>query len=88
MSYIGSMFSFDFTNFNVISILRCFNREFYLMLAISLIGSCPVVPRLKSLTGRSQTLGLMTDVLLLLLFFYSVCYMMGADFNPFIYFRF
>ena len=29
-----------------------------------------------------------TDVLLLLLFFYSVCYMMGADFNPFIYFRF
>ena len=88
MSYLSSMFSFDFSNFNVMDILRIFDNEFYLMFAVSLIGSCPVVPRLKGLISGNQVLMTLSDMLLLLLFFFSVCYMMGADFNPFIYFRF
>ncbi len=86
--YIASMFSFDFGHFNIMPILRCFNREFLSLFIISVIGSCPIIPAVKKRISQSQALGLVSDILLLGLFFYSVCYMMGTDFNPFIYFRF
>ncbi len=88
LGYLEAMFSFNFGNANVISILRCFDREFYFLLAVCIIGSCPIVPYIKSKIKDDALLMLGTDVLLLIVFLYSLCYMMGADFNPFIYFRF
>lgn len=87
-SYIRSMFSMNWSNLYQLEILDCLDREFWFLFLISLIGSLPVVPRWKKLARNNAAVGILSDILLLLLFAYGVCYMVSADFNPFIYFRF
>lgn len=86
--YIKAMFAFDFTYFNMLDILEGLDREFITLFLISLIGSLPVIPKLKEKFGGHQAVALAADMGLIFLFAWSVCYMVGADFNPFIYFRF
>lgn len=86
--YLKAMFAFDFGHFNVYQILECLDLEFVLMAAASLIGCLPFAPAWKARFGENQAVGLATDLGLFFLFACGVFYMVGADFNPFIYFRF
>lgn len=88
VAYIKAMFAFDFGHYNILGILQGLDREFLILLVISLIASMPVIPRLKAKYAENQGVGLAADLGLLALFACGVCYMVGADFNPFIYFRF
>ena len=82
------MFSFQFGHYNVLDILERMDREFWFLLLLSVIGSLPFLPKLKEKAGDSQAVGLAADIGLVVLFVCAVFYMVGADFNPFIYFRF
>lgn len=86
--YIKAMFAFDFGHYNVLAILECLDREFLVLFLLSLVGSLPLIPRLKQWAFKHQAVLLGAEIGLVLLFACSVFYMVGADFNPFIYFRF
>ena len=87
-AYLKAMFAFDFGHYNVYQILECFDREFLLMAVISLIGCLPLAPAWNARFRQKQAVGLITDLGLFAVFACAVLYMVGADFNPFIYFRF
>ena len=87
-TYLKAMFSFQFGHYNVLDILERMDREFWFRLLLSVIGSLPFLPKLKEKAGDSQAVGLAADIGLVVLFVCAVFYMVGADFNPFIYFRF
>lgn len=88
VTYIKTMFGFDFGHYNALAILEKLDREFFILFVISLIGSWPVIPKLRERFQGNQAVGLLADLGLLVMFASAVCYMVGADFNPFIYFRF
>lgn len=88
VTYIKAMFSMNFTHYNVLGILEAFDREFIFLFVLSVIGSMPFLPKLKAKVGNNQAVGLLADAGLVVMFVCAVFYMVGADFNPFIYFRF
>ena len=88
LAYIKAMFVFDFSNMHYLGITEYLDREFYALLILSLLGSLPVIPALQKRFGKYEVLGYVADMGLLGLFAFAVFYMVGADFNPFIYFRF
>lgn len=87
-TYIKAMFAFDFGHYNVLGILEGLDREFIFLFVLSVIGSMPCLPKMKARVGDNQAVGLLADVGLVAMFVLAVFYMVGADFNPFIYFRF
>lgn len=87
LTYIRTMFAFDFSPMYQYLITECLDREFFVMLAASIVGSMPVAQMGKTWRGKMVT-GLVMDLGLLVIFICAVFYMVGADFNPFIYFRF
>lgn len=87
-SYIRAMFAFDFTQMQRLNVAQCLDREFWTLFILSLLGSLPLIPWLKKKTANHPSIACAAEFGLLGLFAYGVCYMVGADFNPFIYFRF
>lgn len=87
-TYLKAMFSFQFSHYNVLEILECLDREFLFLFVLSVVGSMPLLPKLKAKAGDHQAIGLLADMGLVVMFVCAVFYMVGADFNPFIYFRF
>lgn len=86
--YIKAMFVFDLSNMHYLGITEYLDKEFYFLLAISLVGCLPIIPALQKRFGKYPALGCIADAGLLGIFAFAVFYMVGADFNPFIYFRF
>ena len=88
--YLKTMFMFDCSSINSLELLECFDREFVILFLLSLAGSLPLIPILKNQLKNHENVlvGIGADLGLLALFAYAVCYMVGTDFNPFIYFRF
>lgn len=88
--YLKIMFMFDCSSINSLELLECFDREFVILFLLSLAGSLPLIPILKNQLKNHENVlvGIGADLGLLALFAYAVCYMVGTDFNPFIYFRF
>lgn len=87
-TYLKSMFSLNLSHMHRLEVVECFDREFIFLFILSLIGSLPIVPALNKRFGNSQAAGFLSDIILTAIFAFAVCYMVGADFNPFIYFRF
>ena len=87
-TYLKSMFSLNLSHMHRLEVVECFDREFIFLFILSLIGSLPIVPALNKRFGNSQAAGFLSDIILTATFAFAVCYMVGADFNPFIYFRF
>lgn len=88
LMYIQAMFAFDFSDLHRLTVAECLDREFWVLFVLSLMGSLPVVPLLKKKFGNNPALACAAEFGLLGVFAFAVCYMVGADFNPFIYFRF
>lgn len=88
LAYIKAMFACDFSPMRCLDIVECLDQEFWFLFVLSLVGCLPVIPALKKRFGGSLVLGFIADIGLLGIFAFAVFYMVGADFNPFIYFRF
>ncbi len=86
--YIKTMFTLDFRNYGAVEILQAIDREFLTLFLLAVIGSVPLIPWLKEKTAGKRAVGAAADAGLLVMFAFGVFYMVGADFNPFIYFRF
>lgn len=87
-AYIKVMFALNFSDLHRLTVTECLDREFWFLFIVSLIGSLPLIPALKKRFGENPALCCIADIALLGVFAFAVCYMVGADFNPFIYFRF
>ena len=86
--YIKTMFTLDFRNYGAVEILQAIDREFLTLFLLAVIGSVPLIPWLKEKMAGKWAVGAAADAGLLVMFAFGVFYMVGADFNPFIYFRF
>lgn len=86
-AYLGCMFHSTVPLWNP-AILAHLTGEFAFFGTLAVLLSMPVYPYLrKKLAGRAWTVPTANAACWLLLGF-SVCYMVGSDYNPFIYFRF
>ena len=88
VNYIRAMFAFDFSGMQRLTVTECLTPLFWTLFVLSLFGSLPIIPKLKQAAEKNPTAACFAEMGLLGLFAYAVCYMVGADFNPFIYFRF
>ncbi len=88
LHYLRAMFAFDFSDLHRLTVTECLDREFWFLFVLSLIGSLPLIPVLRKKFSENAALGMLAEFGLLGSFAFAVCYMVGADFNPFIYFRF
>ncbi len=86
--YLKAMFAFDFSAVRSLGVMEALDREFWFLFALSVAGCFPVVPALRKRLEASLVLGWISDMVLSGIFAFAVFYMVGADFNPFIYFRF
>lgn len=87
-AYLRAMFACNFTDYGTFGLYELLDREYITMLVISLIISMPVVRTVLEKTKRSQVTALVSDIVIVGLFILAVLYMTGANYNPFIYFRF
>lgn len=86
--YLKDMFSFQmFGNLNRELLDFIANERFLVLLVGALLLCTPVFKEVeRRLTAYK--LRIAVDLSILIVFFLSVCEMMGSDYNPFIYFRF
>lgn len=81
LSYIKTMFGFDFTNSN--GVIYYFNRELIFTLLIALLFSVPFVKRIEKYIPE-----LVQNAIYCLLLVISTAYIAVNTYQPFIYFRF
>ena len=86
--YYKALFSFDFTNYGTFSIMEHIDKEYVLMLIISLIVCLPVGKTVREKIRGKEAAELTCDLMTVGVFLLAVLYMVGTNFNPFIYFRF
>lgn len=87
ISYIQAMFSFEFGNYQQLEVLRLLDLEHLVFGITAVLASTPVFKKIgQKMDGAAA--GFLKEAGLCLLFVFSVCYMMGSEFNPFIYFKF
>ena len=84
--YVGTMFGLGAKGFCDSGFLE-YVRNTWVVLLASLVGALPVVPRLREWL-QARRCGWLEQVWLLLLFLISVCEIVSATYNPFIYFNF
>lgn len=85
MQFIRHMFILsgnDFLNARMI-----FNPEYGMAMAAGIVFSIPHT-KIGKKTTNNAVLSVFTDVLIITVFFLSICYMVGSGFSPFLYFRF
>lgn len=86
-AYILSMFSFNFENFQ--QILLFITAEDIFVLLVSILFCTPIIKKLSSkIKIEKAIMILLCDISKIMLFLISIAYMLGSEFNPFIYFRF
>lgn len=86
LRYLKAMFHFSLAGINDPFILLNITWAFLFFLAAALVLSAPVFPALKKRFGGKHPF--LENMGCLILFGISVCFMVGSDYNPFIYFRF
>ncbi len=86
LRYLGTMFHFSLSGISDPFTLFRITYAFLFFLAAALILSVPIFPALRRRFGGRHPF--LENAGCLLLFGISVCFMTGADYNPFIYFRF
>ena len=83
VDYIRGMFTAsasDWIHFNYLM-----ERQYIFIIIIGIIFAMPVFSRKKEKIEKQSVL---YSVVVLLLFFLSICYMVGSGYSPFLYFRF
>lgn len=61
--------------------------QYWLCLALGIVFSTPLA-KTKIFASNNKVVICAKDILVLLMFFFAVCYMVGSGFSPFLYFRF
>lgn len=87
VSYIHSMFSFNFIDYKVLTVLKLIDLEHILFFIIAIFASTPVFKILGEKVKNENVIAI-KNVAWGVMFFIAACYMMGSEFNPFIYFKF
>lgn len=92
MLYLKAMFSFNFTNFGMYSVMVKLDSIFVICFAAAVIFS---FTRIRGLTPEALTdnksemrFKIVADIMYLALWAVSVLYLTGLSYNPFIYFKF
>ncbi|MEF9969687.1 MAG: MBOAT family O-acyltransferase [Ruthenibacterium sp.] len=86
VQYLKNMCSVHANLLRNIDILRLITPEFVFFLIIALLGCTPFLAR--GMQKLSRKTPYVYQLCLLAVFLFAAAYMMGAGFNPFIYFRF
>lgn len=84
MTYIQNLFTLNDTMW--IDFLYITDRKFIFCILIGLFFSTPIVPAIKQRMNNKMTK--VFDVLTIINFILSIAFLLGADFSPFLYFRF
>lgn len=87
-AYIKTMFACDFSPMHYLGITEYLDQEFWVLFTVSILGCFPIMPALIRRFKANSVLGYIADIGLLGIFAFAVFYMVGTDYNPFIYFRF
>ncbi len=89
LKYIGELFSFDF--FNLKFLLLQINNWYIVVFLLAILFSSPIIKKIalkcKTKIGNG-VYDFLCDSAYIALFIVSVCFISGAKFNPFIYFKF
>ena len=94
LAYIKGMFSFRLSGWT--RILEVMDRQSIAMIILAMLFSIPVVPwvrgKIVQIGHQNETLGTVLevgfDIINMGIFIVACSFMVGASFNPFIYFRF
>lgn len=84
IEYLGCMIGISSGSFQDLAILKTLTPQYFFFLAISILACTPVA----KVIGRKVNVPVLRDILILILFFLSLCYMVASSYNPFIYTRF
>ncbi|WP_242834381.1 MBOAT family O-acyltransferase [Butyrivibrio sp. FC2001] len=85
LNYIRNMFSFDFSNFKVFSVLPGLDSMYVFMLVVGILAALRVPVALKEKVKVPSPL---MYAGYLILFGVSIIYLAGLSYNPFIYYKF
>lgn len=84
IEYLGCMIGISSGSFQDLAILKTLTPQYFFFLAISILACTPVA----KVIGKKVNVPVLRDILILILFFLSLCYMAASSYNPFIYTRF
>ena len=87
ISYIGTMFAFDFAGWE--KIFFYFTPKDVIVLLLAFVFCTPIAKKIGAkFNPESNTSIILQDLGKIIMFGIALAYMLASDFNPFIYFRF
>lgn len=84
IEYLGCMVGISAGPLSNLTILKTLTPQYFFFLAISILACTPIAKVIE----KKVNVPALRDILILILFFLSLCYMVASSYNPFIYTRF
>ena len=84
LEYLKCMFGAASGSIENLAILKTLTPQYFFFLGVSFLACTPIA----KVVGNKIKAPVVRDILILVLFFLSLCYMAASSYNPFIYTRF
>ncbi len=84
LEYLKCMFGVASGSIENLAILKTLTPQYFFFLGVSFLACTPIA----KILGNKIRVPAVRDILILVLFFLSLCYMVASSYNPFIYTRF